>query len=500
MDRRTFLGTVGAGIAFARPGALEGASAWLQGATSPAPRLRFPLPVPATVRADDLTLVARPTSVEYGIGRGEAWTVNGTMPAPTIRLQRGETARIRLENQLPESTILHWHGLDVPEEADGHPRLAIDPGETYDYEFDVQDRAGLYWYHPHPHGRTAKQTYQGMAGLLVIEDDEEGSLDLPGADFEIPLLLQDKRMGDSPSLEYSPAGMGPDRMYGYLGDTAFANGMADPTVEVTRGRHRLRVLNGSNSRILDLGLSSEDPMVLIGTDGGLLERPVNLTRIMMGTGERADLIVDFSRFQVGDRVVLRSFAFEIPGAMGMGGGGGMGGGMHARMMPSVLQGEAMDFVEFVVTDGPTWDGPPLPNQLSRIERALPSGGSASRADREFRLDSAMMRHSINGQPFEMDRIDATIARGQSEIWAIVNESPLPHPVHIHAGQFRLVSRSGGRARIMPWETGLKDTVLVWPGETAHVSVRFDRHPGLFLLHCHNLEHEDAGMMSNFRVE
>ena len=499
MDRRTFLGVVGAGVAFSRPRGLAGASSWLRGSNRVTPRLRFPLPLPATVRADDLTLVAGPTAVDFGAGQGEAWTINGEMPAPTIRLERGETAQIRLENQLPESTILHWHGLDVPEQADGHPRLAIDPGEVYEYEFPVQDRAGLYWYHPHPHGRTAKQTYQGMAGLLVIEDDEERSLELPGADFEIPLLLQDKRLGDDPSLEYAPARMGPDRMYGYLGDTAFGNGMADPTVEVTRGRHRLRILNGSNARILDLGLSTEDAMVLIGTDGGLLERPVSLPRIMMGTGERADLIVDFSRFQAGDRIILRSYDFEIPGAMGMGGGGRMGGGMHA-MMPAVLQGVAMDFVEFVVTDGPTWDGPPLPDRLSRIDRPLPSAAQVGEADRVFRFDSAMMRHSINGQPFEMARVDATIARGQSEIWSLVNEGPLAHPVHIHAGQFRVVAREGGRARVMPWETGLKDTVLVWPGETAHLSVRFDRHPGLFLLHCHNLEHEDAGMMSNFRVE
>ena len=178
-------------------------------------------------------------------------------------------------------------------------------------------------------------------------------------------------------------------------------------------------------------------------------------------------------------------------------GGGMGG-MHA-MMGGAPQGSAMDFVEFVVTDGPAWDGPPLPDRLSRIERLLPAEDRAATVDRTFQFDSAMMRHTINGKPFEMERVDATIARGQTEIWSIVNESPLPHPVHIHAGQFRLVSRTGGRGRVLPWETGLKDTMLVWPGETANVSVRFDRHPGLFLLHCHNLEHEEAGMLTNFRV-
>ena len=112
----------------------------------------------------------------------------------------------------------------------------------------------------------------------------------------------------------------------------------------------------------------------------------------------------------------------------------------------------------------------------------------------------MMRHTINGQTFDMERVDATIRRGETEIWSFVNSGVLPHPIHVHAGQFRVLSRTGGRDRIMPWETGLKDTVLTHPGETVDIAVRFDRHPGLFLFHCHNLEHEDMGMMANFRVE
>jgi FtsP/CotA-like multicopper oxidase with cupredoxin domain len=406
-----------------------------------------------------------------------------------------------LVNELPEPTILHWHGLDVPEAADGHPRFAIAPGERYRYRFTVRDRPGLYWYHPHTHGRTAPQTYQGMAGLMIVEDEEESALPLPRGDLEIPLLLQDKRMPGAPSLEYR-ASMGPDIMLGYLGDTPFANGVARPTVSVRRARYRLRVLNGANARIFDLGLSTGAPFTLVGTDGGLLERPVRLDRMMMGTGERADILVDFSSARPGDRIVLRSLDFQIPGMMGMGMGGpgmgrGMGRGMAAMMAGVPAQGVAMDLVEFVVSDAPAETPEPLPTSLSRIQRVAVDADTPRRV---FAFDSMMMRHTINGAAFEMERVDVRVPLGRTEVWALENRSELPHPVHIHVGRFRVLSRTGGRGRIMPWEAGLKDTVLVLPGERVDVAVRFEEHPGLFLMHCHNLEHEDMGTMLNFLVE
>lgn len=163
-----------------------------------------------------------------------------------------------------------------------------------------------------------------MAGLMIVEGDEEAGLDLPAGAFELPLILGDRRTRSGEPFAYA-AGMGPDMMYGYLGDAGFANGVPDASIEVKRGVYRLRILNASNARILDLGLDTGDPMTLIGTDGGPLGAPAEIRRITMGTGERADLLVDFSRFRPGARVVLRSHAFEIPGMMGGGMGPGMGG-------------------------------------------------------------------------------------------------------------------------------------------------------------------------------
>ena len=158
----------------------------------------------------------------------------------------------------------------------------------------------------------------------------------------------------------------------------------------------------------------------------------------------------------------------------------------------------MDFVDFVVTDSPARPGPPLPAQLSSLGDPVPEVGDDV-PRREFHFESAMHRHAINGRQFELNRVDLRVPLGQREVWRFINDSRLPHPVHVHAGQFRVVARRGGRGRIEPWETGLKDTVLVLPDEQVDVAVQFANYRGLFLLHCHNLEHEDAGMMANFEV-
>jgi FtsP/CotA-like multicopper oxidase with cupredoxin domain len=492
MDRRAFLGlAAAAGATGAWP---RGLGAW---AAAVPQADRLPLPRIPVVSGDGLTLTARPATADIGLGMVDALTLNGALPSPTIRMRQGETARIELVNRLPEQTILHWHGLAVPHEADGHPRWQIDQGETYAYDFRIVNRAGTYWYHPHTHMRTAAQTYMGMGGLFIVEDEDEGSFPLPRDEYEIPLIVQDKRLGDSLSLAYG-LGMGPDMMMGYLGDTAFGNGVANPTVDVRRARYRLRILNGSNARILDLGLSSGQPMTLVGSDGGLLGAPTPVERIMLGPAERADVVVDFASRQPGERIMLRSLSFQIPGMMmgmmGRGGGRGRGRGMMGG--GGLPQGTEMDLLEFVVREGPAESGPPLPTRFSEV----PSRGdvTADTPRRRFRFNSMMMNHTINGLTFDMERVDARVRRNETEVWTFVNESELPHPIHVHAGQFRVLSRSGGRNRLMPWETGLKDTVLTLPGEQVDVAVRFI-YPGVFLLHCHNLEHEDMGMMTNYEV-
>ena len=199
-------------------------------------------------------------------------TLPGSYLGPVIRLRRGQQVRVRFANQLGEDSIVHWHGLDVPESADGHPRLAIGHGHEYVYEFEVTNRAGTYWYHPHPHMRTGAQVYQGLAGLLLVQDDEEDALALPSGGAELLCVLQDRRFDARNQLVFHGGGM-MEMMNGFLGDRVLVNGQPQPTTEVDAAWHRVRVLNGSNARIYKLAWSRDVQMAVIGGDGGLLEQP-----------------------------------------------------------------------------------------------------------------------------------------------------------------------------------------------------------------------------------
>ena len=506
MNRRTFLGAAGAGagagllaarrLALGTPAALH---ALARGGTE-----RPPLRFPPTVSPAGLTLAARPASVEAGGAAETAWTFNGGVPGPTIRMRRGDRARVLLENGLAEATIVHWHGLHVPEVADGHPRLAVAPGASYRYDFTVDQRAGTYWYHPHAHLRTAAQTYQGLAGLLIVEDDEEAALGLPAGDREVLLVLQDRRTGADGTGAYRYAAAGPDLMHGFLGETPFGNGVPLPALQVDAALYRLRVLNASNARVYRLALDTGAPLVVIGNDGGLLPAPASVPYVDVGPAERVDLLADLSGAAPGDRVMLRSLRFSIPGQMAMGGMGrgmgrgmgGMGGGMGGgRMGGGAPQGAPMELLELVVARR-SRERAALPARLP----AIPSlAAERVTGERTFSFTSRMMRHTVNGREFALTRVDERVPIGRLERWTFVNDDRLVHPIHVHATHFQVVARSGGRGAVLPWERGWKDTVLLLPGERVDVLLRFDAHRGMFLLHCHNLEHEDGGMMLNFEV-
>ncbi|MEX2528922.1 MAG: multicopper oxidase domain-containing protein [Gemmatimonadota bacterium] len=453
-------------------------------------------------------LLLRVAPDSWDLGRGvEApmFLVNRVLPSPLIRLTRGRTFSTRMENGLPDPLILHWHGLAVPDDVDGHPRLAVPPGGHYDYSFQVNDRGGTYWYHSHAHHLTGRHTYRGIAGLLIVDDpQEERGVELPPRERELPLILQDRRLGADGVSVYDPTG--PSMMNGFMGPEALVNGQLDAIQEVEPAVYRARILNGSNARIFRLARSDGRPMVLVANDGGFLERPVTLPHLDVAPAERVELLMDFRDLQDGERVVLRSLEFQIPGGMmggmgGMGGRGGMGrqgmmGGMGSRMAEAYQQGRPLDLLTFHVK-GQTSHPGVLPTALPPMPE-LPDPARSVR-ERRFDFNSRMMNHTVNGRAFEMDRVDEEVPFGQTEIWTFVNTANYPHPVHLHATHFRVLGRRGGRGEIYPWEAGRKDTVLVLPGEEVDVAVRFTEHRGLYLLHCHNMEHEDHGMMQNILV-
>jgi blue copper oxidase len=424
------------------------------------------------------------------------WSPDGYL-GPTFRVRPGQRVRIRFENALDEDSVVHWHGLDVSEDNDGHPRLAVGPGGARVYDFQVGARPATYWYHPHPHERTAPQVYAGLAGLFIVSDGDEEARGLPGRAFELPLVLQDRTLGRDGQLVYEP-----NPMMGLQGERFFVNGRESPAFEVRAGSYRLRILNGSNARIYKLAWSDGSPLVVIGSDGGLLAAPVTRPYLMLAPGERAEVWADFGR--AGD-VALESLPFS-PGGMG---GGMMGGGMMGRGMTGGAgegDGIARPLCRFAVR------GPgrrlSLPQRLDPPVFRSPEEVANPHDPRRFAVSMGMMTWLLNGRPFEMNEVapNERIRRGVTEDWEFANPGgmmALPHPIHVHGGQFQLVAR-GGRApssvaegRV---EEGWKDTFLLMPGERVRLRVRFPHHQGLFMYHCHNLEHEDMGMMRNFRVE
>jgi len=448
-------------------------------------------------------------------GGNDALAAGDGYLGPTIRVRPRQRLRVRFDNRLGESSIVHWHGLDVAPENDGHPMRAIADGASYQYDFRIENRPGLYWFHPHPHQRTGAQVYAGLAGLLLVVDDQDESRGLPSGAFDLPLVIQDRQLSSSGQLVYSP-----NTMTGFLGDRIFVNGRPTPTFDVGPATYRLRLLNGSNSRIYKLAWSDGSPMIAIGSDGGLLARPTTRPYVMLAPAERVEIWADFGRSPKGTDVWLESRTFEASsgGMMGMGGGmmggGMMGGGMRGGGQPSagtLPNGAAFRACRFAVK-GPG-QRRPLPATLAPVTFRPTHEVANLDAPRRFEVSMTMMRWLLNGRTFRMTEVadNERIRLGVTEDWEFANLGrmmAMPHPIHVHGGQFQVVSRSvagWGRAAVATVnqgriEDGWKDTFLLMPGETVRVRVRFENHKGMFLYHCHNLEHEDMGMMRNFMVE
>jgi suppressor of ftsI/bilirubin oxidase len=446
---------------------------------------------------------------------------------PILNLSQNQKIRIFFYNELPEPSVIHMHGMHVPQRMDGHPVYAIERGERYVYEFEVKNPAGTNWYHSHTHGMTATQVYRGLAGLITITDEQEQKLELPSGVYDIPITIQDRRFTASNQLQYLH-GMR-ERMIGFLGDTILVNGQANSTIPVKTRAYRLRILNGSNSRIYKLGWEDGTQLIAIGTDGGLLESPETYPYIMLAPAERIELWVDFSGRKVGSDLVLNSLEYQVTmphmGGGMQGGRGRMGRGM-GMMNGGLLQGEAFPIIKFHIAERVD-DSPKLPEKLVSM-RSL-TERDISNPNRTVPIDIGMQHMSpqLNGRSFEMhevmdiERIPVnTIQRIRiSNNHGMMGDGSggmrgrggmmmsMAHPIHLHGQQFKVLSRTRTDRDSDGYNTvkdgfignGWKDTVLVMPGEEIEIIKPFEDYTGLFLYHCHNLEHEDMGMMRNFYV-
>lgn len=548
--------------------------------------------------------------------------IPGSYLGPIIRLQKGQKVRINFHNKLPEPSITHWHGLHVPSDMDGHPDHVIGNGQTRVYEFEVLNRAGLNIYHPHPHEATASQVYYGLAGGLIVNDEEEAKLGLPGGEYEIPVVIQDRRFDDKNQFVYGATMH--DRMVGFYGDKILVNGRPNAEFEVASRAYRLRVLNGSTARIYKLGWSDGSPVTVIGVDGGLLEVPENRPYVMIAPGERLDIWSDFSGRRKGTEVTLRSLPFKgvlpkMAEQMMQGGMGGMqhGGGMGMGMMAGMSLPVGSDFPIFKVRiTRETSDSPNLPTHLSTIRRYRLDDVANKGKPIPIGISEAPMSMLLNGRPYKsgdflpFERVpvnslqlleifhahggggehgggaaagavaggghgseaaEKSTTAGSSEhgmgggqgmggmqhgggmgpgmmgggmggmghgmmgggmggmkhggqdgggegmgmgggmggmMGGMGMMFSMAHPIHLHGQQFQVVSRTIGAGEAEDYATvkdglmssGWKDTVLVMPGEKVRIIKPFEDFKGPFMYHCHNLEHEDMGMMREFLVE
>jgi blue copper oxidase len=443
---------------------------------------------------------------------------------PTLVLQPGQRVRIAFENALDEATIVHWHGLAVDTHNDGAGMTLAAPGAGYAYDFEVRNRGALYWYHPHPHGLTAGQAYRGLFGPLEITDADERSLratlDLKPGVSEIPLLLQDRRGAD-----YAPSA--DDRTHGYLGDAVLVNGTQCPYLDVATRLYRFRILNASNARTYRLGWRTASgtrvPFVLIGNDGGLLPAPRQCDEAFIATAERLDLLLDLRDLPVGETVVLETGRFDpmqmempTPAAEPME-QSKMGHDMPAMPVagPATMhhggsfpEGSVRTLLLLRVREKSAYSAK-IPARLSSWAPI----DVANAALRPLRLGFAKGRWRINDRVFAMGETPIEVKRNTVEIWLMRNYfNSMPHAMHLHGFGFEVLARETSPDQLAPLriddrgriatDLGRKDTVLVWPGESVRVAIDFScpfAGEQMYMFHCHNLEHEDGGMMLGVKV-
>jgi FtsP/CotA-like multicopper oxidase with cupredoxin domain len=403
----------------------------------------------------------------------ETWGVNGAYLGPTLRAARGDQVELRVHNELPETTTIHWHGMHLPAEADGGPHQTIEPGATWTPSWEIEQPAATLWYHPHPHGDTADHVYRGVAGLVIVDDPETSGLALPG-DYggdDIPLIIQDKRLDDDGELDFSQGLISPT---GRLGSTILVNGTHSPYVEIADERVRFRLLNGSNARVYNIGFADDREFDLIATEGGLLETPQRIDRIQLSPGERAEIV---TAFEPGERIVLRSFEPEL----------------GANLWESRFVGgdDSFDLVE-IRAAARLAPSPGVPDTLGAHEHYHLEDATRTRS---FELSG---QSRINGRKMDMSRIDEVVRPAATEIWKVHNAAGTPHNFHVHGVSFAVLDYAGEEPPAHL--TGLKDTVYVPPDKTVTLLVRFPDYPdpnSPYMFHCHMLQHEDRGMMGQF---
>lgn len=446
-----------------------------------------PLPIPALLKPKKvgkndtyiLTMKAGSVQCHRDLPFTNIWGFNGLYPGPMIRVARNRQVQITQVNNLPSGgghaeagmtphyPAVHLHGAHVAPESDGHPNDEILTGASRVYTYPNQQRGCALWYHDHTHGATGHNVYMGLAGLYFIDDPKEKALRLPRGAYEIPLVIQDRMFDTTGQLHYVIDDSTLES--GFFGDVVLVNGKIQPYLNVTTRKYRFRVLNGSNARQYNLALATDQPIIQIGTDGGLLQRPVSKQTLNIAPSERVDIIIDFTSVPVGTKIILQNRGGEARTA---------------------------SIMEFRVTKKER-DNALIPAFLNPWEEL-----GAPLVTRDFILNRLSINDKltwvINGYAYESPgRVVPTPKLDSIEHWRFINPTNHPHPMHLHLVQFQIVNIDGEPQD--PSDFGWKDTFVVPAGSEVTVASKFSGHLGKYVFHCHNLEHEDYAMMGEFEV-
>jgi len=416
----------------------------------------------------EVTLTAAPARLPLLPGAPtDVFAYNGRIPGPTLEVHEGDRVIIHFHNELPEPTTVHWHGLNLPADADGSPFYPVAPGGQFDYVFTIgPGTAGTYWYHPHPDGRAGYQVAKGLFGAIIIRAADDP---LPASIPEKLLILSDNRFRLDGSIDLpdpnSPQGQ-VDMENGREGDVLFVNGQIMPTVPIRSGEvQRWRIINAAAARIFRLALPGQ-PVLQVGTDGGLLERPKEVGEVLLANSERVELLVRGDG-PPGSRTTLQTLAYD-------------------RYVPQTRPEDwnrSRDLLSLSYSRQPPLRRVALPGAL----RAIPALDTTQAIARRVVV---LTQGLINGKAMDMDRVDFHGRLGTTEIWEIENLVGMDHPFHLHGFHFQVLDRNGVPEPYRSW----KDSINVPRHETVRIIVRFDGYAGKWMFHCHILDHEDQGMM------
>jgi FtsP/CotA-like multicopper oxidase with cupredoxin domain len=437
--------------------------------------LREPVDLNPDPHIVEIDLEARVARVDLGGGSSvDAWTYDGGVPGPLIRVHVGDRLIAHFTNRLPQPTTVHWHGVRVPNAMDGVPDVsqpAVQPGETFTYDFVVPD-AGLFWYHPHV--MSAAQVGFGLYGALLVEDPAE--VKTVGVDDELVLVLSDMAIADG-KLEAPDSGGATAMVFGHEGTHVLVNGREHSKIVVRSGApQRWRIVNAAKSRYFNLDLGGAT-FRQIGGDGGLQEYATESDTLLITPGERADVIVT-PRGTPAKDLTLRSVLVD------------RGFGTTEGRFPYD------DLLTLAIAGLPEYSGPSLP-EVHRDIALTPTAG-ATAVDLKFDVvqpPDGDPEYQITGPPFSVKDKAIRAHLGETQIWTVTNKSKWAHPLHLHGYFFQVLDDHGAPVHPIAW----KDTVDIPVDRTVRLIVRFEDRPGSWMFHCHILDHAEGGLMGTVDV-